>query len=159
VATEIVSYDTCMLHIGHGAHKILGKIVAGIPSFSTDYHEVYKGCALGKYVRAPFPKSDHRSKSILDLIHTDICGPMSSMSIGGKSKYYLSFIDYFSRKNWKYLLTGKTLKEVLKRFQEFKAFVENQIGKRIKSLDLIMEESTHLMLSKNYVQKLGLSGS
>jgi hypothetical protein len=82
---------------------------------------------------------------------------MSSMSIGGKSKYYISFIDYFSRKNWMYLLTGKTLKEVLKRFQEFKAFVENQTGKRIKSM--IMEESTHLMLSKNYVQKLGLRGS
>jgi hypothetical protein len=123
-----------MAHLGHGALKILGKIVTGMPSFSTDYHEVCKGCALGKYVRAPFPKSDHRSKSILDLIHTDICGPMSSLSIGGKFRYYISFIDDFSRKTWIYFLTGKTSEEVLKRFQEFKAFVENQTGKRIKVL-------------------------
>jgi hypothetical protein len=62
-------------HLGHGALKILGKIVTGMPSFTTDYQEVCKGCVLGKYVRAPFPKSNSRSKGILDLIHTDICGP------------------------------------------------------------------------------------
>jgi hypothetical protein len=73
-----------MAHIGHGALKILGKIVTGMPPFSTDHHAVCKGCALGKYTRAPFPKSDHRSKGILDLIHSDICGPMSSLSIGGQ---------------------------------------------------------------------------
>jgi hypothetical protein len=97
-----------MAHLGHGALKILGRIVTGMPSFSTEHHEICKGCALGKYVRAPFPRSDHRSKSILDLVHTDICGPMSSLSIGGKFKYYINFIDDFSRKTWIYFLTGKT---------------------------------------------------
>jgi transposase InsO family protein len=59
---------------------------------------------------------------------------MSSLSIGGKFKYYISFIDYFSRKTWIYFLTGKTSEEVLNRFKEFKALVENQTGKRIKIL-------------------------
>ena len=120
-------------HLEHGALKILGKIVTGMPSFTTEHHEVCKGCVLGKYVRAPFPISDSRSKSILDLIHSDICGPMSSLSIGGKFIYCITFIDDFSKKTWIYFLTGKT-SEVVKKFLEFKALVETQTGKRIKSL-------------------------
>jgi transposase InsO family protein len=59
---------------------------------------------------------------------------MSSLSIGGKFKYYITFIDDFSKKTWIYFLTGKTSEEVLERFLEFKALVETQTGKRIKSL-------------------------
>jgi transposase InsO family protein len=59
---------------------------------------------------------------------------MSFLSIGGKFRYYITFIDDFSRKTWIYFLTGKTLEEVLKRFQEFKVFIENQTWKRTKFL-------------------------
>jgi hypothetical protein len=62
-------------HLIHGALKILGKIVTGMPSFTSEHHEISKGCVLGKFVRTPFPKSESRSKSILDLIHTYIYGP------------------------------------------------------------------------------------
>jgi transposase InsO family protein len=105
-----------------------------MPSFTTEHHEVCKGCVLCKYARAPFPESDSRSKGILDLIHIDICGPMSSLSIRGKFKYHITFIDNFSRKTWIYFLTRKTSKELLKKFQEFKALVETRTGKRIRAL-------------------------
>jgi transposase InsO family protein len=59
---------------------------------------------------------------------------MSSPSIGGKYRYYISFIDDFSRKTWIYFLKGKTSEEVLRKFQEFKVLVENQSGKKIKVL-------------------------
>jgi transposase InsO family protein len=45
-------------------------------------------------------------------------------------EYYLTFIDDYSRNTWIYFL--KTKSEVLKWFQEFRALVENQSGKRIK---------------------------
>jgi transposase InsO family protein len=48
----------------------------------------------------------------------------------GKSMYYVSFIDDFSRNTWMYFLMKKY--EVFDRFKEFKAIVENQIEKRIK---------------------------
>lgn len=130
-----------------------------MPTFLTDHHEVCKECALGKYVRAAFPKSDHRSKGALDLIHSDICGPMSSLSIGGKFKYYISFIDDFSRKMWIYFLTSKESGEVLRKFQEFKALVENQIGRRIKVLRTNNggEYTSHAF--KKFCTKLGLRGS
>jgi hypothetical protein len=47
------------------------------------------------------------------------------------SMYYVSFIDDFSCKTWIYFL--KTKDEVFSRFKEFKALVENQKRKKIKS--------------------------
>ena len=46
--------------------------------------------------------------------------------------YYVSFIDDFSRKTWIYFLRKKS--EVVDKFKEFKALVENQTEKRIKVL-------------------------
>jgi hypothetical protein len=48
----------------------------------------------------------------------------------GKSLYFVSFIDYFSRNTWIYFLRKKS--EVFDKFKEFKALVENQIDKKIK---------------------------
>ena len=56
-----------------------------------------KGSALGKYTKIAFPSCDNRVACILDLIHFDLCGPMSSVSLCGY-KYYVPFIDNFSRK-------------------------------------------------------------
>ena len=50
----------------------------------------------------------------------------------GGSRYYVSFIDDFSRMTWIYFLKKKL--EVLERFLEFKDLVENQIDKKIKVL-------------------------
>jgi transposase InsO family protein len=62
-----------------------------------------------------------------------VCGPISCVSLGGW-EYYATFIDDHSRKTWIYFLNTKS--EVFKRFQEFKALVENQTGKKIKVLRL-----------------------
>jgi hypothetical protein len=67
---------------------------------------VCKGCALGKNVKASFPSSETRSKGILDLIHSDVGGPMSVASVKGTS-YYVTFIDDFSRKTWIYFMKTK----------------------------------------------------
>jgi hypothetical protein len=74
---------------------------------------VCRGCTLGKYTKNVFPSSDSRSTRVLDLIHTDVCGPMSRVSFGG-CEYYVTFIDDHSRKTWIYFL--KTKSEVFKRF-------------------------------------------
>jgi hypothetical protein len=120
-----------MGHLHHRALPILREIVTGLPEFSIEQHGVCRGCTLGKHAKVAFPSNEHRSKGILDLVHSDVCGPMSVASITG-SMYYVSFIDDFSRKTWIYFL--KTKDEVFSRFQEFKALVENQTGKKIKVL-------------------------
>jgi transposase InsO family protein len=60
-----------------------------------------------------------------------VFGPVSVPSLG-KSVYYVSFIDDFSRNTWIYFLRNKY--EVFDRFKEFKALVENQTEKMIKVL-------------------------
>ena len=88
---------------------------------------------MGKYAKIAFPKSDNRFKGILDMIHSNTYGSISIVSIGGFN-YYVSFIDGISRKMWIYFLKSKEFGEILRRFQEFKALVENQTKKKIKVL-------------------------
>jgi hypothetical protein len=105
--------------------------VTGVPQINIEHPDVCRGCALGKFSKASFPSSDTRSAGIQDLVHTDMCGPMTQRSLSG-CEYYLTFIDDYLRKTWIYFLKAKS--EVFTRFQEFSALVENQSRKRIKVL-------------------------
>lgn len=102
---------------------MLKETVTGVLKLSTEDDDVCKGCVLGKYyAKAIFPRSDSRLDGVLQLIHLDICDPMSTRSLGGY-EYFVTFIDDYSRKTWIYFLMSKD--EVFSRFQEFKALVEN----------------------------------
>ena len=83
-----------------------------------------KGCAQGKNTKNLYPNSDNKEKGILDIIHSDVCGPMQTTSLS-MYVYYASFIDDYSRKTWIYLLKKKD--EVFERFKEFKALVSSEI--------------------------------
>jgi transposase InsO family protein len=120
-----------MGHLHHRVLKILGEITTGLPPCSVDSHEVCNGCTLGKYAKTSYPSRDDRAKGILELIHSDICGPFSSPSLRG-FRYYVIFIDDHSRKTWLFFMKSKD--EVLSKFVEFKALVENQTSKKIKAL-------------------------
>jgi hypothetical protein len=56
----------------------------------------------GRISRTLFRKRDSKAEGVLELIHSDVCGPMPSSSISGYV-YYVSFIDDYSRKTWIYL--------------------------------------------------------
>jgi len=53
-----------------------------------------------------FPSSRKRAKNILELVHSDVFGPVKVPSLG-TSVYYVSFIDDFSRNTWIYFLKNK----------------------------------------------------
>ena len=69
----------------------------------------------------------NRSSDILDIIHTDICS--TYMDSHGQ-RYFISFIDDYSRYMYLYMLHKKS--EALDAFKIFKAEVEKQCGKQIK---------------------------
>ena len=79
----------------------------------------------------PFSKNDTKIEGILKLIHSDVCGPMPSTSLSGYI-YYVTFIDYYSRKTWVYFFKSKD--EVFGKFKEFKSLVENLLERNIKTL-------------------------
>ena len=78
-----------------------------------------------------FPSGGKRMKHILELVHSDVFGLVKVPSLG-KSVYYVSLIDDFSRNTWIHFLKKKS--EVFDKFKEFKALVENQTDKKIKVL-------------------------
>lgn len=66
-----------------------------------------ESCIQGKLTRKPFKKQiDNRKGEILELIHTDLCGPMECET-PGKKRYFLTFIDDYSRFTVLYLLNSK----------------------------------------------------
>jgi hypothetical protein len=70
-------------HLHHGALGGLREVVTGVPQISTEHQDVCRGCALGKFTKASFPSSDTGSVVILDLVHKDVCGPMTRKSLSG----------------------------------------------------------------------------
>jgi hypothetical protein len=95
-----------MGHLHHGALRLAREITTGIPDFSLEHDDVCRGCALGKYTKAPYPSSETSTTGILDLIHSDVSGRMSSPSLSG-FQYYVLFIDDYSRKTWIFFMKAK----------------------------------------------------
>jgi hypothetical protein len=83
----------------------------------------------GKHNQVRFPSGAPRAKRILQLVHNDVFGPVSVPSLG-RFVYYVSYIDDFSGSTWIYFFVKKY--EVFDKFKKYKAFVDNQIEKRIK---------------------------
>jgi len=118
-------------HLHFKALLGLQKMVRGMFSLHFEHDGICRGCVLGKNIKKSFPNSNTRSKGILDLIHSNICEPMSLPSLNG-CLYYVIFINDFSRKSWIYFLKAKN--ETFNKFLEFKALIENQNGKQIHCL-------------------------
>jgi hypothetical protein len=116
-------------HLNYNALLGLQKMVTGMPVFSFEHDSVCGGCALGKNTKKAYPHNNRKSNGILDLIHSDLCGPMIVPSMNG-FLYYIMFIDDCSRKTWIYFL--KTKDESFSIFQDFKNLVENQTGRHIR---------------------------
>jgi transposase InsO family protein len=104
-------------------------MVTGMSVFSFEHDSVCRGCVLGKNTKKAYPHSNRKTNGILDLIHSDLCGPMTTPSMNG-CIYYIIFIDDYSRKTWIYFL--KTKDEFFSRFQDFKNLVDNQTGRHIR---------------------------
>jgi hypothetical protein len=100
-------------------------MVTGLPLVSCK-DGVCAGCVLDKHHQYSFDKrASWHASGLLQLVHSDLCGPLSSPSFSG-CKYFLTFIDDFSRRTWVYFLKLKS--EVFDKFLAYKALVEKQSG-------------------------------
>ena len=120
-------------HLGHVNEKCILKLHQDglIHSFGLESFEACESCLLGKMTKAPFAGHSEKASDLLGLIHTDVCGPISSISRGGY-QYFITFTDDFSRYGYIYLMRHKS--ESFEKFKLFKNEVRNQLGKNIKTL-------------------------
>jgi len=120
-------------HFNFGGLNLLSRkgMVRGLP-LTEKPDNLCEGCILGKQQRESFPSGKSiRAKAPLEIVHSDLCGPMQNPSLAG-NQYFLTFIDDFAKKSWVYFLKNKS--EVFENFRNFKALVENQSGLCIKVL-------------------------
>ena len=128
------------------------QMVSGLPVIKPLEH-VCEGCVVGKQTKQSFPVGkSKRAEAILEIIHADVCGPMRTASLSG-SKYFLLFIDDFSRMSWVYFLKHKS--EVFECFKKFKILVEKQTGKLLKYFVPIVEVSSLRMSFMFFVMNMG----
>ncbi|KAL0304840.1 UNVERIFIED_CONTAM: Retrovirus-related Pol polyprotein from transposon TNT 1-94 [Sesamum calycinum] len=90
-----------------------------------------ESCLKGKMTKKPFVGQSKLVNGLLDLIHTDVCGPLHTQARGGFS-YFITFTDDHSRYGYVYLMRYKS--EAFVRFKEFRLEIENQTGRKIKTL-------------------------
>ena len=91
-----------------------------------------EGCVQGKSHRAAMPQAaTHRATKSLELVHTDVCGPMRTPSLSG-AKYFVTFIDDYSR--FVVIKPMKHKSEVMQHFVEYRKLAENITNQRIKTL-------------------------
>lgn len=88
-----------------------------------------EGCMMGKQQRKPFKESQNRACQPGDLIHTDLCGPMQELSLGG-SRYMLLFRDDYS--NYRHVYCIKEKSEVPMVMKKYLDQVEAETGKRVR---------------------------
>lgn len=107
------------------------KKVRGLPKLKKPDNVMCKQCQLGKMKKSSFKRKTYTSDNILELVHTNLCGPIGVQSYCG-DKYFFLFVDDYSR-----MMTVIFLKEKSDAFQLFKwylAKVEKEIGKSLKYL-------------------------
>jgi hypothetical protein len=104
-------------------------MVKGLPTFKRDTSKC-EACIYGKQSREIFSTSSWHANRRLQLVHSNVCGPLET-SFGG-CKYFLLFIDDFSRITWVYFLKQKS--EVFDKFKIFRQLFENEVKEKIGTL-------------------------
>ena len=119
--------------LGHIGVKRMKKLLADGMLESLDYEsfDTCEPCLMGKMTKTQFFGTMERANDLQEIIHTDVCGPMSVEARGGYC-YFLSFTDDLSKYGYIYLMKHKS--ETFEKFKEFQNEVENHHNKKIKFL-------------------------
>lgn len=133
-----VSYNIIHQRLGHICdsrikYMVNKNLVDGLKVAASDNIDFCEACVKGKMVKKTFkPLGYIRSSRKLQLIHSDLCGPMNTLSHSGK-KYFLTFTDDFTRYSHVYFLSHKD--QVFEKFKDYFNEVTNDSGLIIEKLN------------------------
>ena len=119
--------------LGHIGVKRMKKLHTDglLESLDFESFDTCEPCLMGKMTKTPFSGIMERATDLLEIIHTDVCGPMNVEARGGY-RYVLTLTDDLSRYGYIYLMKHKS--ETFEKFKEFQSEVENQRDRKIKCL-------------------------
>lgn len=117
-------------HIGRDAVMRLNRVAKGVTIQSSSPLSHCESCILAKHPRQPFHASEtERASAFLDLIHSDVCGPIPTVTPHGK-RYFIIFLDDHTHALDLQLLATKD--QALEAWWTLRARWENLSGRRVK---------------------------
>lgn len=95
--------------------------------------ELCETCIQSKQTQLPRKplEQERKAKRTLEVISSDVCGPISPCTFDGK-KYFVSFIDHYTHFAMCYLIANKS--EVFEKFKLYVATVEAKFNEKIEKL-------------------------
>ncbi|XP_017632675.1 uncharacterized protein LOC108475201 [Gossypium arboreum] len=135
-ATSIEESKLWHQRLGHANFKSMARMISKDMAENfiklVQNEDVCEVCQLVKQAKLPFPTSTAwRALEKLQLVHTDVCGPMKTESLNG-NRYFILFIDDSTRYYWICFLKNKS--EVVQAFLKFKTAAETETGCILKSI-------------------------
>ena len=97
--------------------------IRDLPTIKNLSGSICKQCQHGKQNRVRFKTKEFFTTKPLEIVHTDVCGPMRTTGLKGEI-YFVLFVNDFTTMTWMYLLKKKS--ETFNYFQIFKEFIENE---------------------------------
>jgi len=126
-------------HLNMASLKELDAMVNGMNLKEVLLHHICERCIKGKHQRTSFPKEGvTRASQPLEVVHIDVCGPIRTTLHGG-ARYFLTFINDFSRKIHVYLLKVKG--EAFEKFNNTRRWWRMKLVTKSKYYNLTMEEN------------------
>jgi len=120
--------------LGHRDPSAIAQLCGTLNITACGESPTCESCIQAKMTRKSFPKvSSSRSARVCDLIHTDVCGPMQTITPSG-NRYFMTMIDDYSGHTTVYLLKSKS--EVPSKIKEYVKYLQTKFGltpKRIRS--------------------------
>ena len=115
--------------LAHIRVKCMKKLHADGLLESLDYEslDACEPCLTGKMTKTPFFGTMDQATDFLEIIHTDVCRPMSVEARGGY-RYFLTLTDDVSRYGYIYIMKHKS--GTFEKFKEFQSEVENHCNKK-----------------------------
>ena len=118
-------------HLNFEALEKMGRLAMtrGLPHLE-HVEQFCDTCVITKHRRSAFPRqARYRAQELLELVHGDLCGPISPATPGGR-RYFLLLVDDATRYMWVMLLAAKdNASDAIKRVQ---AAAEAQSGRKLR---------------------------
>ena len=137
--------------LGHCNMDILKKIFHNNDIRCSNNISLCSSCLLGKHMQLPFHSSTTVYTKPLELVFVDVWGP-SPIPASNGARYYISFVDAFSKYTWIYFLHAKS--QVPAAFQKFKSLAENQTCSKLRSLQ--SENAREFLCLKQVLDQHGI---
>ena len=151
---ERTSFDGWHKRLGYPSIKVVQNLVNlfSLPLTTNKLPLSCPSCSINKVHQQPFGSTSFQSHSPLEIIYSDVWGPVHITGLNGEH-YYLIFVDHYTKYIWFYPMSTKSLVSTV--FPQFKLLVETRFKCSIKSLYL--DNGGEFLSLKKYLSDHGIS--